>query len=451
MPLIALIDDRPTNRAIFTQLARGVAEDIEILTFASAREALECLRLRMPDLVITDYNMPEMNGAAFVQRFRLIPHYADIPVIVITVHDERSWRIAALDAGASDFLNSPVDHLEFVTRARNLLTMRQHQILLEHRIVQLQNQVASLRLAKAHAMQDTHRQIKQVVNGLPVLVHARNIKGEILFCNEAYALFSGHDDNKTYGDKTEISEYSLSRKDQTMLHSGICPPPVWQTLCDKFGREHRVLVTKSVLKDRQGRAQAVLTSAMLQASKRGAVENRISTLPDKSSVLNELYRQSCKNRCSDNVALHLVHWSGFSAFNDISEETYMETVLIQHLRSMLRGSDILASWDEATIAIVQKQVIRPLDAHICAQRIRDVIAHCVGLICEPSLPDIAIGVALSSSQKTLQALVTAAQHALEKAKLTLSICFSDQDKNPVPLHSQALACTEPAEPTWAKS
>ena len=99
MPLIALIDDRQTNRTIFTQLARELAEDIDILTFASAEEALETLRFRMPDLVITDYNMPGMNGAEFVERFRLVPNYADIPVIVITIHDERRWRLAALAAG----------------------------------------------------------------------------------------------------------------------------------------------------------------------------------------------------------------------------------------------------------------------------------------------------------------------------------------------------------------
>jgi len=189
MPLVALIDDRQTNRTIFSQLARGLRENIEIIAFSSAREALDILSFRMPDLVITDYNMPEMNGAEFVERFRLIPNYADIPVIVITIHDERRWRLAALAAGATDFLNAPVDHLEFVTRARNLLHMRRNQLLLEQRIGHLQNQIASLRVSKAYAKQDASRQIRQLANAMPLMIHATNDKGQILFCNEAYSLF----------------------------------------------------------------------------------------------------------------------------------------------------------------------------------------------------------------------------------------------------------------------
>ena len=56
------------------------------------------------------------------------PGCADVPVVVITVYEERSFRLRALEAGATDFLHSPVDHHEFVTRARNLLKLRKQQI-----------------------------------------------------------------------------------------------------------------------------------------------------------------------------------------------------------------------------------------------------------------------------------------------------------------------------------
>ena len=89
------------------------------------------MRDNTPDLVVTDYKMPQMDGGEFIRRFRELPGAAEVPVIVITIYEERSFRLRALEAGATDFLQSPVDHNEFVTRARNLLKLRKQQLLLE--------------------------------------------------------------------------------------------------------------------------------------------------------------------------------------------------------------------------------------------------------------------------------------------------------------------------------
>ena len=100
---------------------------------------------RTPDLIVTDYRMPGMNGASFIRRIRTDPALADIPTIVITVYDEKSYRLRALDAGATDFLLSPVDHREFVTRARNLLKLRKQQALLAVRAQKLEHETRAQR------------------------------------------------------------------------------------------------------------------------------------------------------------------------------------------------------------------------------------------------------------------------------------------------------------------
>ena len=448
MPLIALIDDRQTNRTIFTQLARELAEDIDILTFASAAEALEILRFRMPDLVITDYNMPGMNGAEFVERFRLVPNYADIPVIVITIHDERRWRLAALAAGATDFLNSPVDHLEFVTRARNLLNMRRHQVLLEQRIAQLQNQIASLRVSKAHAIQEANRHVLQVVNGLPALIYAVTEQGHILFCNEAYSAFSGRNKHTPQPDAANATEDRLSAQDRAIWQTGTCPPPHWQMLCDKTNTEHRFLIYKSLLKDRQGRTQAIVTSAIAHASTADvdAAPDTSDTLPDQTYLLNQLYGQGRKIRRDDHAALHLVHWPALSAADSPVSTRAIRTLLIPHLRHMMRGSDILARWDDTTLAVLQRQVSGPQDAYIYAQRVQAIIDHCGTLMLDTPVQPAAIGAALSHARSNPQILVTAARQALEHAKESLSICIAGQDKNVTPWRRPPRAALQIAEP-----
>ena len=61
------------------------------------------------DLVLVDYQMPEIDGIEFVRRLRLMPEYAHVPMVMVTVHDDRKVRYAALDAGITDFLTKPID------------------------------------------------------------------------------------------------------------------------------------------------------------------------------------------------------------------------------------------------------------------------------------------------------------------------------------------------------
>ena len=110
MPLILILDDRATNRAIFTRLAGLIADDVVVESFGNPLDALEWLESNAVDLVITDYSMPEMDGAEFTRRFRGLRSGASAPVLVVTAHNDRSFRQAAMEAGATDF-----SAVEFVT------------------------------------------------------------------------------------------------------------------------------------------------------------------------------------------------------------------------------------------------------------------------------------------------------------------------------------------------
>jgi PAS domain S-box-containing protein len=123
MPLILILDDHATNRSIYSRLAMLIADEVTVETFSDPFDALEWLAVNPVDLVITDYKMPGLNGAEFTRRLRAEAADPDVPVVVVTAHDDRSFRQQAMEAGATDFLRSPVDHFEFVARARNLLAL----------------------------------------------------------------------------------------------------------------------------------------------------------------------------------------------------------------------------------------------------------------------------------------------------------------------------------------
>ena len=86
MARIAVVDDRVTNRNILTRLAASVEEGLSVSAYAGPVDALNDFDAGIvPDLIITDFNMPDMDGASFVRALRSRVALVDVPVIVITV------------------------------------------------------------------------------------------------------------------------------------------------------------------------------------------------------------------------------------------------------------------------------------------------------------------------------------------------------------------------------
>ncbi len=123
MCLVVIVDDRATNRAIYSQLARSIGQDVEVRAFGDPEEALNWLAANRASLIVTDYDMPRIVGDEFISRFHSQPHSAGVPIMMVKVCDRRQLRLRAQESGATDFLQVPVDHFEFLTRARNLLKL----------------------------------------------------------------------------------------------------------------------------------------------------------------------------------------------------------------------------------------------------------------------------------------------------------------------------------------
>ncbi len=130
---IIVVDDQSTSRAILERVVRGIDVNVRVEAFESPIEAVRWATSRVADLVLVDFQMPEMDGIEFVRRLRLLPEYEHVPAVMVTVNDDRKIRYAALDAGVTDFLNKPVDARECLARCRNLMTLRRQQLVLEDR------------------------------------------------------------------------------------------------------------------------------------------------------------------------------------------------------------------------------------------------------------------------------------------------------------------------------
>lgn len=138
---IVIVDDVEANLLLLKHFIGQLGEPHQVEAFTDPQQALARCQGAVPDLVIVDYMMPELNGIDFIQRFRAAPGCADIPVLMVTANDELTVRYSALDAGANDFLTKPLDKIEFRARMRNMLALRASQKRLEDRASWLAEEV----------------------------------------------------------------------------------------------------------------------------------------------------------------------------------------------------------------------------------------------------------------------------------------------------------------------
>jgi response regulator RpfG family c-di-GMP phosphodiesterase len=140
MHTVLIIDDSDINLTLIKALVLRLGECIPVL-FEHPLKALEWCKENVPDLVIVDYMMPDLNGLQFIAAFRALHGRNEIPVLMVTANDQKDVRYEALHNGANDFLTKPIDRLEFSARAKNMLSLRTGQRYLADRAQHLSSLV----------------------------------------------------------------------------------------------------------------------------------------------------------------------------------------------------------------------------------------------------------------------------------------------------------------------
>jgi CheY-like chemotaxis protein len=118
MHVAVVDDDRVTLKVVSSFLER---EGHEVTTFRSPREALQALREVLPDLLITDLNMPECTGFELIQAVREVVGQSDFPIVVLSRNDERSAFSRSFAVGATDYLRKPICRNELVSKCERLV------------------------------------------------------------------------------------------------------------------------------------------------------------------------------------------------------------------------------------------------------------------------------------------------------------------------------------------
>ena len=135
-----IVDDEPLNVMTFRQHLKMEGYE-NFVTTSDAREALHLLRSELPDVLLLDIRMPEVSGLDILRVIGLDPVLQHIPVLILTAAADPATRKQALDLGASDFLQKPIDTNELLPRIRNAIVIKKHYDMASSEATRLEQQV----------------------------------------------------------------------------------------------------------------------------------------------------------------------------------------------------------------------------------------------------------------------------------------------------------------------
>lgn len=149
---IMILDDDPGT----IDLVRFHLGELGYRNFVACTDATDGLRqvaMENPDVLLLDLVMPGLSGLEILAQLRVSRKHALLPVIILTILDDVRSKTEALELGATDFLNKPVDFLELAPRIRNALAVKAYHDQLKSHADELKRQVErkTASLKKSHA------------------------------------------------------------------------------------------------------------------------------------------------------------------------------------------------------------------------------------------------------------------------------------------------------------
>ncbi len=119
---ILLVDDDPLNLDMLTR--RLARQGYEIITTGDGAPAITLAASELPDLILMDFSLPEMDGWAATRQIKANPATAHIPVVALTAHALVTDREQAIEAGCDEYETKPIDFPRLLAKIQTLIEKR---------------------------------------------------------------------------------------------------------------------------------------------------------------------------------------------------------------------------------------------------------------------------------------------------------------------------------------
>ena len=120
--IILAVDDSPSMREMLAAVLRD--SGYQVVEAEDGVKALELAKTRSIDVVLTDQNMPNMDGLSLVKNLRSLPAYKDTPIMMLTTESSAEMKQKGRDAGATGWMVKPFDPDKLVRMLKSLIGMK---------------------------------------------------------------------------------------------------------------------------------------------------------------------------------------------------------------------------------------------------------------------------------------------------------------------------------------
>ncbi|MCS7202879.1 MAG: response regulator [Thermodesulfovibrio sp.] len=116
---ILIVDDDKTTRKMISLILRS--KGYEVVTAENGMEALQKLGLEKINLILTDMNMPYMDGIEFTKQVRATPDFAHIPIVMLTTEADEEEKNKAYEAGVDDYIVKPATAEQIIDSMKKII------------------------------------------------------------------------------------------------------------------------------------------------------------------------------------------------------------------------------------------------------------------------------------------------------------------------------------------
>ncbi|NCA69579.1 MAG: diguanylate cyclase [Sphingobacteriia bacterium] len=374
---ILVVDDTPTN----IEVLLGILDRDHEMSFAtSGTQALELLqRSQLPDLILLDVMMPDLDGYQVCEQIKSNPQTRDIPVIFVTARTDAQSETRALRSGAVDFIHKPVN--SSVVRARVHLHLE-----LRRRTLELERSLAEI--ARAHEqLQVLWQAIEQSPTSIVITDHQSNIQ----YVNPYFTRETGYTATEVLGRNPRILQSGLT--DQAVFKS------MWETLRRgepwfgelinrrKSGETYWEEVHIAPVKDPRDKI-AHYVAVKLNVTERKQTLERLAhmanhdvltNLPNRALFFERLDQaMGLARRRATRLALLFIDLDKFKPINDTWGHAVGDQVLKEvadRLVGRVRSTDTVGRIGGDEFVILLSEITDAADAAGVAEQIRCVLAQ----------------------------------------------------------------------------
>jgi two-component system cell cycle sensor histidine kinase/response regulator CckA len=172
---ILIIDDDENAIKLLKVMLKS--ENYNLLSALRGEEGLKIVADTLPDLILLDVLMPEMDGFEVCRRLKQEQKTRIIPVVMITALKEKEFCLKALEEGADDFLSKPVDKTELLARIKSLLRIRTYH----------------------NALQESEERYRNILDNIQESYFEMNLAGELTFFNDSLIEITGYPRDELMG------------------------------------------------------------------------------------------------------------------------------------------------------------------------------------------------------------------------------------------------------------